>query len=191
VRQPRRHHPRARPGCLRVRNQSPTSAFVGGHHDLPAGGQWKCPQAATPPPYVVAVLVLLVRGIRLDSGYGRGSLAAGPADRWRERLDRVLVLRRRHLEAVLSDFAEHYKAHGRSGPSTSSRRLAALRRSSPCQWPRSLQATKGPSPGWAPPRAPDGRLTWRDDFFTPFAPHRLPLPDHRPRVRCSGSQTPA
>ena len=85
----------------------------------------------------------------------------------RECLDRMLILGRRHLEAVLAEYVEHYNSHrphrslGQRAPSASDTTpaligdvdLARLRRTDRLGRPH--------------PRVPDGRLSWADGFSAP------------------------
>ena len=85
---------------------------------------------------------------------------------WRECLDRMLILGRRHLETVLAEYVEHYNSHRphRSQPK------CAIRAHSDCgahRRRRPHQATKNRSAGRPDPRVPVGRLSWSDEFSAP------------------------
>ena len=71
--------------------------------------------------------------IRVIKASVRVPRARAHAERWvaslrRERLDRLLILRRRHLERVVHAYAMHYNAHRPHARSASSRRSPSRRR---------------------------------------------------------------
>jgi hypothetical protein len=87
----------------------------------------------------------------------------------RECLDRTLILGRRHLEAVLAEYVEHYNAHRpHLPPSTCAVRARHGSRAGRRRRPR--QATKNRSPGRPHPRIPDGRLSWADGILGTHKP---------------------
>ena len=72
-------------------------------------------------------------GIGVIKAPVRAPRARAHAERWvaslrRERLDRLLILRRRHLERVVHAYAMHYNAHRPHARSASSRRSPSRRR---------------------------------------------------------------
>jgi putative transposase len=87
-----------------------------------------------------------------------------------ECLDRVLIFGRRHLEAILSEYVEHYNSH-RPHRSLSQRAPSALDTTPTLIGDVDLaRLQRTDHLGRPPPRVPDGRLSWADEFSAPTGP---------------------